>query len=119
MELQNTTQKKTQQRTRNIHLGVRVTQDEKDFIMAKMAQTGARNFNLYALKMLITGEIRNVDLTHYQELAKEISSIGTNINQIAKVVNASGKIYETEITEIKMRLDEIWQLLKSSLSALR
>jgi len=115
----NTRTEKSENRSRRIHLGVRVTEDERDFIMAKMAQSGLKYFNSYALKMLIMGEIKSVDLSHYHELAKEVNRIGTNINQIAKVVNASGKIYETEITEIKMRLDEIWLLLKSSLSALR
>ena len=98
---------------------VRATQEEKDFIMKKMRKSGLDNFNLYALKMLIVGEIKNVDLTHYRELAKEVNRVGANINQIVKFANENGRIYEPEINELQERMNEIWLLLKSSLSELR
>ena len=111
-------QKPAQRRTRNVQMIVRMTQEEKDFIMKKMERSGLRTFNLYALKMLITGEVKNVDLAHYRELAKEVGRIGVNINQISKFVNANGRIYESEVAELKARMEEIWRLLKSSLSEL-
>jgi len=96
-----------------------MTQEEKDFIMKKMKLSGLDNFNLYALRMLIAGEIKNVDLTHYWELAKEVSRIGVNINQIVKCVNSTDQIYLSEIVELQERMEEIWLLIKSSLSEQR
>ena len=119
MELQPATQKATPHRTRNVTMTVRATQEEKDFIMAKMKKSGSGTFNTYALLMLTIGEVKNVDLTYYRELAKEVNRVGTNINQIAKFANANGGIYPQEIAELQERMNEIWRLLKSSLSELR
>ena len=116
---QRAAQKTPQRRSRNVQMIVRATQKEKDFIMQKMRESGIQHFNLYALKMLIVGEVKNVDLTHYRELAKEVSRIGVNINQIAKVANAQGRVYKPEIKEVQERMADIWRLLKSSLSELR
>ena len=112
-------QTKPQRRRRNVQMIVRVTPEEKEFIMEKMKQTGLNSFNIYALIMLIAGEVKNVDLTHYHELAKEVSRIGTNINQIAKFINANGGVYGPEIEDLQKRMEEIWRLLKSNLSALQ
>ena len=119
MEAQTSSKKTAPRRERNRTMTIRATQDEKDFIMAKMEKSGLANFNLFALTMLIRGEVKNVDLTLYHELAKEVSRIGTNINQVVKFANANGRIYPQEITELQERMAEIWQLLKSSLSGLR
>ena len=47
---------------------------------------------------------------------KELSAIGRNINQIAKRINAGGPAYQTDMDEIRERLDEIWQLQRHILS---
>ena len=113
------TKKASPRRSRPIQMIVRMSQDEKDFIMKKMQKSGLDNFNLYALKMLVVGEVKNVDLTHYHELATEVSRVGANINQIAKLANSTGGIYPHEVAVLQERMDSIWQLLKSSLSEQR
>jgi len=110
---------KQQRRRRSVQMIVRVTPEEKEFILEKMKQTGLNSFNIYALIMLIAGEVKTVDLTHYHELAKEVSRVGANINQIAKLVNANGGVYGPEIEDLQKRMEEIWRLLKSNLSALQ
>ena len=112
-------EKNVQNRTRDKQINIRASQEEKDFIMKKFAKSGNGTFNIYALKMLTVGSIVNVDLTHYHELAKEVSRIGTNINQIAKLANSNGRIYASEIEDLQGRVADIWQLLKSSLSGQR
>jgi hypothetical protein len=116
---QNTEAKRKPRRTRNVQLVVRATQEEKDFIMEKMKSSGSGNFNIYALKMRMIGEVKNVDLTHYHELAKEVNKVGVNINQIARIANTSGNISAGEIEKLQERMSDIWQLLKSSLSEVR
>jgi len=118
MEAQASVQKAAPRRERNVTMTIRVTQDEKDFILQKMKNSGRSNFNLYALKMLIVGEIKNIDLTHYHELAKEVNRVGTNINQIVKMAHSYG-ISESKIAGLQKGVEQIWQLLKSNLSELR
>ena len=49
----------------------------------------------------------------------ELSAIGRNINQIAKRINSTSTVYREDIIEIKERLDEVWQLQRRILFALR
>jgi hypothetical protein len=112
-------EEKTKKRTRNMQINIRVSPEEKDYIMKKFAKCGHDNFNLFAIKMLITGNVNNVDMRHYHELAQEVNRIGVNINQIAKFVNGNGRIYAAEMEDLQQKVGEIWQLLKSSLSAQR
>ena len=68
--------------------------------------------------MAIDGLIIYTDLSEFKEFQKELQAIGRNINQIAKRVNSTSNIYETDIAEIKERLDEIWQLQRRILLSL-
>ena len=119
MSVQEETIKTPPRRNRNVQMVIRMMPEEKESILKKMKQSGLDNFNLYALKMLIVGEVKNVDLTHYHELAKEVSRVGTNINQIVRFANTCGGIYPREIKALQEMMEEIWRLLKSSLSEQR
>ena len=105
-------------RARAEQLIVRVTPEEKEFIQKKMEQFGTKNFSRYARKMLMDGYVVHIDLSQFQALAGEVHKVGTNINQIARVVNASGMIYGDDMNRLKEMVDEIWRLLKSFLSDL-
>ena len=107
-----------QNRTRAEQIIIRVTPEEKKLIRKKMEQFGTENFSRYARKMLIDGYVLRVDLSEFQSLANELHKIGVNINQIAKISNASGIVYGDDIERLKEMMDEIWRLLKSSLSGL-
>jgi hypothetical protein len=107
-----------QNRIRNEQLIVRVTPEEKKLIQKKMSQYHTGNFSRYARKMLIDGYVINVDLSDFQRLSGEVNAIGVNINQIAKAVNATGRVYENDIAQAKERVEDIWRLLKSYLSEL-
>lgn len=111
--------KKQQNRTRNVQLILRVTPQEHDHIKKKMALIGTNNFNAYARKMLIDGYVIEVDLSQYHELAGEVNKIGVNINQIAKIANETGGISQPQIDRLQQEVEQIWRLLKSSLSELQ
>ena len=103
-------------RTRPIILRLAVTEYEKRLIEKKMEQIGTHNFGAYARKMLIDGYIIKVDYTQQKKLAAAVSHTASNINQICRRINSTGHFYEDDVTELKERLKEIWQLLKSSQS---
>jgi len=107
-----------QERKRAVQLIVRVTAEEKDHIYKKMELYGTENFNAYARKMMIDGYVVKVDTAHFQDLAHEVNKIGTNINQLARVANTTGTVTGNDISRVQELVNEIWRLLKSSLSAL-
>ena len=100
-------------RTRPIIMRLAVTEYEKELIERKMQQLGTKNFGAYARKMLIDGYIIKVDYTQQKKLAAAVSRVASNINQICRRINSTGHVYEDDVTELKARQAEIWELLKA------
>ena len=96
-----------------------VTEEEKRLIDKKMAQLPTKRYGAYLRKMAIDGYIIQVDTTDIKEMTKVLGSIGRNINQIAKRVNAGGPTYQADMEEIRERLEQIWQLQRRILLSQR
>ena len=105
-------------RKRNIQIKFYVTAEEKQLIDEKLSQLPVKRIGAYLQKMAIDGYIINLDTTDIKAFTAELSSIGRNINQIAKRVNTGDSLYQADIQEIRERLDEIWQLQRRILSSL-
>lgn len=105
-------------RKRNIQMKFWVTEEEKRLIDEKMAQLPTKRYGAYLRKMAIDGYIIQVDTTDIKEMTKALGSIGRNINQIAKRVNAGGPTYQADM-EVLERLEQIWQLQRRILLSQR
>ncbi|MBQ3464096.1 MAG: plasmid mobilization relaxosome protein MobC [Clostridia bacterium] len=96
-----------------------VTEEERAMIMKKMELAHTTQIGAYLRKMAIDGLIIYTDLSVVKDYQKELSSIGRNINQIAKRVNSTGSIYKEDIKDLRERLDDIWRLQRTILLTLR
>ena len=106
-------------RKRNIQLKIWLTEEERRLIDEKMKLLPTSQIGAYIRKMAIDGYVIHTDTTNIKAMNKELRAIGRNINQIAKRVNSTGDIYRGDITELRERLGEIWQLQRTILSTLR
>ena len=106
-------------RKRNIQMKFWVTEEEKRLIDEKMAQLPTKRYGAYLRKMAIDGYIIQVDTTDIKEMTKVLGSIGRNINQIARRVNAGGPTHQADMEEILERLEQIWQLQRRILLSQR
>ena len=97
-------------RKRNIVLRCPVTDEEKALIIEKMTLLKTKRIGAYLRKMAIDGYIIQVDHSAIRKNGAELQKIGTNINQIAKRINATGTVYAEDITEIKELMGRVWQL---------
>ena len=100
-------------RTRPIRKEICLNEQELNLIQHKMRQLGTRNFGAYARKMLIDGYIIKVDYTEQKKRAATVSRVASNINQICRRINSTGRCYEDDVAELKVRQAEIWELLKA------
>ena len=105
-------------RKRNIQMKFWVT-EEKRLIDEEMAQLPTKRYGAYLRKMAIDGYIIQVDTTDIKEMTKALGSIGRNINQIARRVDAGGPAYQADMEEIMERLEQIWQLQRRILLSQR
>lgn len=97
-------------RKRNVQIIIRVTEEERALIEEKMQQIPTLNLSAYARKILIDGYIITLDLQEVKGHTAQLQKIGVNINQIAKRINETGRIYADDMDEIKRAMEEVWRL---------
>ena len=97
-------------RKRNVQIIIRVTEEERSLIEEKMRQIPTLNLSAYARKILIDGYIITLDLEEVKGHTAQLQKIGVNINQIAKRINETGRIYADDMNEIKRAMEEVWRL---------
>ena len=100
-------------RTRPIRKEICLNEQELSVVRHKMNQLGTHNFGAYARKMLIDGYIIKVDYTEQKKLAAAVSRVASNINQICRRINSTGHFYDADVTELKERMADVWELLKT------
>ena len=97
-------------RKRNVQIIVRVTEDERALIEEKMKQIPTMNLSAYSRKMLIDGYIIVLDLQEVKTHTAQLQKIGVNVNQIARRINGTVRIYVDDMDEIKRLMEEVWRL---------
>ena len=103
-------------RTRNNVLYLRLNDDEMRILNAKSKLSGMRNRSDFLRQLIIEGLVYDVDYSYLREYNAQLGKIGGNINQIAKRINETRSIYQTDIDEIKKEMGRLWQLQKSTVS---
>ena len=93
---------------RKIELKFRVTPEEKAAIEGKMAQMGIVNREAYLRKMALDGYIVNLDLPELREMVSLLRRSGNNLNQLAKRVNATDRVYAADMEDIRRWQDALW-----------
>ena len=91
-------------RKRTVQIKFRVTEAERDLILEKMKLIPTDNMAAYLRKIAIDGYIIQVDHTDIKAMTAEIQKIGVNVNQIAKRANATGNVYQEDISSVKKLL---------------
>ena len=95
-------------RKREIVIRFRVTPDERSMIEAKMAQLGTSNMAAYLRKIAIDGYVVRLDLPELKEMVSLLRRSSNNLNQIAKRVNETSRIYDADIECLKENQERIW-----------
>ena len=88
-------------RKHNIVIRFRVTPEEREMIESKMAQFGTTNMAAYLRKISIEGYVVRLDLPELREMVSLLRRSSNNLNQIAKRVNETSRIYDADIDCLK------------------
>ena len=107
------------ERKRELQVTFWVTPEEKKMIRKKMILSKTADMGAYLRKMAIDGIIINTDTTYLEKQFFEMHKIGVNVNQLARLANATGSVTPEEMKELKGMIKEIWHILRSSASNLQ
>ena len=94
-------------RARPIQIIFRVNEHEREVIRKRMKLAKTNKLSAFCRKMVMDGMIINVEYSQIKELLIDVGRASSNINQIAKRVNSSNRIYSEDIEELKAKLDLI------------
>lgn len=86
---------------RDISMHFWATQEEYDLILKNMRLSGCTNLSAFLRKMAIDGMVIRLDMPQIQELLSQIRRANANINQIAKHLHETGRVYDTDLEEIR------------------
>lgn len=105
-------------RKRNVPLMIWVTPQERSLIEEKMAQLGIGNMSAYLRKIAIDGYVVKLELTELSNLAATMRRSSNSLNQIARRVNETGRIYADDLEDIRLKQEESWAGLAELLTRL-
>lgn len=105
-------------RLRKVQLNFRVTEREKVLIEEKMLALGTTNREAYLRKIAIDGYIVKLDLPELKELISLMRRTSNNVNQIARRMNETGRIYDADAADIQAQQERLWQGLHDLLTKL-
>ena len=98
-------------RTRNHQIILRLNDAELAALKDRMEASGLNCSSL--LRHLIVGStIRTRDDGTMRALLAQISKIGSNINQIARVANSTQDVDTMMITRANIQINEVWRMAK-------
>ena len=103
---------------RNIRISVRLTEEEHRLLKEKMARIGVTNQEAFLRKMALDGLVIKLDLPELKQMISLLRYTSNNINQIAKRANETGRVYDTDIQEIRASQKEIWAKMDELLTRL-
>ena len=100
-------------RLRKVQLNFRVTEREKQLIEDRMQEIGTTNREAYLRKIAIDGMLVKLEVPELKEIVSLMRRTSNNINQIARRLNETGRIYEVDITDVQNQQEQLWDMLNS------
>ena len=105
-------------RVRKVQLNFRVTEREKQLIEERMQEFGTTNREAYLRKIAIDGMIVKLEVQELKEIVSLMRRTSNNVNQIARRLNETGRIYEVDITDVQKQQEQLWDMLNSLITKL-
>ena len=100
-------------RVRKVQLNFRVTEREKQLIEDRMQEIGTTNREAYLRKIAIDGMLVKLEVPELKEIVSLMRRTSNNINQIARRLNETRRIYEVDITDVQNQQEQLWDMLNS------
>ena len=97
-------------RIRNRQIIFWVSPVEEAMIEERMSQVGTKSLSAYLRKIAIDGMIINLQIPELKEIISLLRRCSNSLNQIAKRVNSTGRIYDAEMEQILQDQEELWRV---------
>lgn len=86
---------------------IKFTGQELDLIERNMKHIHVRNRSGFIRKMAIDGYFISLEIPELKEVSRLLNITSNNVNQIAKLANSTGNIYQEDVRGLKSNMDKI------------
>ena len=102
-------------RKRDMQLNFRVSAEELAVIEQKMSQFGTSNREAYLRKMALDGYVVKLELPELKEMISLLRRCAGSLNQMAKRMNETGRVYEVDLREAMEQQERLWTMTNALL----
>lgn len=95
---------------------LRLNQDEQERLRYLSKSTGL-NQEQVLRKVLMDAPLLERPTADYIKMSRQIAALGNNLNQLAHIANASGKVSNTDLLTAKQIMEQIWRYIKGGEAA--
>ncbi len=92
-----------------IHVQLRLTPHEHAYLKKQSSLCGLK-MEPYIKRLIMGKEVHPLPPDSHRELARELSAIGKNVNQIARVANSTHTVSAASVLEIHQVLGRLWDV---------
>ena len=108
----------TPNRNRSRQVKFWVNEEEYELLQKKMKAAGGVNQGAYIRKMILDGYIVNLDIPELKEIIRLLSITSNNVNQMARQLHSTGRIYQQDIGEVEAQLEQNYKMLRKLITKL-
>ena len=108
----------TPNRSRSRQVKFWVNEEEYELLQKKMEAAGSVNQGAYIRKMILDGYIVNLDIPELKEIIRLFSITSNNVNQMARQLHSTGRIYQQDIGEVEAQLEQNYKMLRKLITKL-
>lgn len=90
----------------------RVMPDEYDAIQQKQRESNIISREAFLRKIVMEGKILKLEIPKLLEISAMLGRCSNNLNQIARHVNGTGRLYEGDLLETKQKLERAENMMR-------
>lgn len=108
-------------RLRQNQIILRLDDLELEMLNDKCEASDCQSRSEFLRDLIVFGNVIKVDKSVYSafdESTYQLEKIGNNINQIAKKINQQKQVYKSDLDEVKMLMQQVWQIQRAVLKSL-
>ena len=90
----------------------RVTAGEFAAIQQKQKEANISSREAFLRKLVMKGKILKLEILELREISVLLSRCSSNLNQIARRINSTGRLYAGELSETKQELERVENMMR-------
>ena len=92
---------------RSIKVSVRFNEAEHELLKKRMTVAGTGNQEAFIRKLALDGLVVKLDVPELKEMISLLRYAGNNINQVAKRLHQTGRVYEADMADVKANQERL------------